>query len=52
MPKMDEERGACMLRAHDPPLRLAGQLLGNLRVQFRCIGVDRRVAEQRGIEPA
>jgi hypothetical protein len=41
-----------MLGAHDPPLQLVGQLLDNLHVQFRCIGVDRRVAEQRGIEPA
>ncbi len=45
-------RGPHGLGADDPPLRLAGQQLDHLRVQFRRLGVDRRVAEQGWIERA
>lgn len=40
------------LGADDSPLRLAGQLLDHLRVQFRRLGVDRRVTKQGRIERA
>ena len=37
---------------HDPPVRLVGQQLDHLGVQFRRFGIYRRFAEQSWIERA
>jgi hypothetical protein len=39
-------RGPESLGADDPPLRLVGQQLDHLNIQFRRFGIDRRFAEQ------
>jgi len=43
-------RGAEGLGADDPPVRLVGQQLDHLSIQFRRFGVYRRFAEQSWIE--
>ena len=45
-------RGAEGLGADDPPVRLVGQQLDHLSIQFRRSGIYRRFAEQNWIERA